>query len=224
MLSRRGLPGLPVLPTATDTGTGQDGVRLLSVGRLVPKKGHVHQIEACRELARRGQHFQLRIIGGGPLAGELRALVAGAGLADRIELVGERPPAEVEAAYGWADVFWHTGIVDAQGDRDGLPNVVPEAMAHGLPVISSAAGGAAEAVSDGVTGLIVDPADTSALANAVQRLADDPAWRVRLGTAGRRWVEEHFLSDVNARLLARAFTAAAAARDRPAAGSPPPST
>ena len=207
VLSRRGLPGLPVLPMTTSTS--QDGVRLLSVGRLVPKKGHVHQIEACRELARRGRRFRLRIIGGGPLAPELRALIAGAGLADRIELDGERPPAEVQAAYGWADVFWHTGIVDAQGDRDGLPNVVPEAMAHGLPVISSAAGGAAEAVHDGITGLIVDPTDSRALADAVERLADDPARRGQLGAAGRRWVEEHFLSEANARLLAQAFTTAA---------------
>ena len=204
MLSRRGLPGLPALRPALPSDHGE--VRLLSVGRLVPKKGHVHQIDACRELARRGQAFRLRIIGGGPLAADLRARIAGAGLADRIELAGERPPAEAEAAYAWADVFWHTGIVDAQGDRDGLPNVVPEAMAHGLPVISSAAGGAAEAVIDGATGLIVDPADPRALADAVRRLANDPALCSRLGTAGRRWVAENFLSETNIRRLARAFT------------------
>ena len=125
---------------------------------------------------------------------------------------GERTPAEVEAAYGWADVFWHTGIVDSQGDRDGLPNVVPEAMAHGLPVISSAAGGAAEAVRDGDTGLIVDPADPAALADAVERLADDAPLRQRLGRSGRAWVEENFLAEVNTRRLVRAFAEACGER------------
>ena len=214
VLSRRGLPRLPQPRTPPVRADGDlEEIRLLSVGRLVPKKGHVHQLAACRELARRGRRFRLRVIGGGPLEAELRGLAAGAGLADRIELAGERPPVEVEAAYDWADVFWHTGIVDAQGDRDGLPNVVPEAMAHGLPVISSAAGGAAEAVHDGETGLIADPADARELADAVERLADDAALRSRLGAAGRVWVEENFLSEVNIRRLARAFVDAATRYD-----------
>ena len=208
VLSRRGLPQLPEQTTPrarADGGSRDEEIRLLSVGRLVPKKGHAHQIDACAELVRRGQRCRLRIVGGGPLEDPLRTHAARAGLADRIELAGELPPGEVAAAYAWADVFWHTGIVDAQGDRDGLPNVVPEAMAHGLPVISSAAGGAGEAVIDGETGLIVDPTDPQALADAVVRLAADPALGHRLGAAGRRWVEENFLSETNARILARAF-------------------
>ena len=210
VLSRRGLPRLP--EQRPPHGHGGE-IRILSVGRLVPKKGHVHQIDACRELARRGRRFRLRIIGEGPLRAELAARAAGFGLTDRIELPGECPPAEVEAAYAWADVFWHTGIVDGEGDRDGLPNVVPEAMAHGLPVISSAAGGASEAVIDGQTGLIADPADTGALADAVARLADDAALRDKLGMAGRRWVEENFLSEVNIRRLAQAFVKAGDGRE-----------
>lgn len=205
VLSRRGLPRLPeVLVRAAGSE-----VKILSVGRLVPKKGHVFQIAACRELARRGVAFRLRIIGEGPLRPELEAAVAGAGLGAVIELAGERSPQETQAAYVWADVFWHTGIVDAQGDRDGLPNVIPEAFAQGLPVVSSAAGGAGEAVIDGQTGLVVDPADARALADAVERLARDEALRRRLGTGGRAWVKEHFLSEVNIRLLAEAFGRAA---------------
>ena len=180
-------------------------MHLLSVGRLVPKKGHGFQIAACRELTRRGVAFRLKIIGEGPLRPELEAAMAAAGLAASVELSGERSPQETQAAYAWADVFWHTGIVDAQGDRDGLPNVIPEAFAHGLPVVSSAAGGAGEAVIDGQTGLIVDPADARALADAVERLARDDGLRRRLGLAGRAWVEENFLSEVNIRRLAEAF-------------------
>ena len=191
----------------TATPRDNDAIHLLSVGRLVEKKGHVHQFAACAELARRGRRFHLRIIGAGPLRALLETQIAAAGLGASVTLDGERPPAEVTAAYAWADVFWHTGVVDAQGDRDGLPNVVPEAMACGLPVISSDAGGAGEAIHDGATGLVVDPADAVALANAVERLADDAELRARFGAAGRAWVEENFLAEVNTRRLAEAFAA-----------------
>jgi colanic acid/amylovoran biosynthesis glycosyltransferase len=221
VLARRGLPGMPPLPTRA--ATPGSALHILSVGRLVEKKGHAYQIAACAELARRGLAFHLRIIGEGPRRAQLTALIARANLQNRVELAGERPPGEVVAAYAAADIFWHTGIVDAQGDRDGLPNVIPEALACGLPVISSAAGGAGEAIHDGETGLIVDPADPAALADAVCRLAADPAWREQLGQAGRRWVELHFLAERNTRDLAAAFSEAAGSLRRVAAdGHRPP--
>jgi colanic acid/amylovoran biosynthesis glycosyltransferase len=217
VLARRGLAKLPPresLPTPRDIPEARAkdrAVHLLSVGRLVEKKGHGFQIEACCELLRRGREFRLMIVGDGPLSSALETQADIARLGKRVEMAGALPPEKVEAAYAWADVFWHTGIVDSEGDRDGLPNVIPEAFAHGLPVISSAAGGAGEAVMDEQTGLIVDPADTTRLADAVERLADDAALRARLGAAGRAWAEEHFLIENNARRLAGAFASAAAA-------------
>lgn len=215
VLARRGLRALPPLPaTPNHSEDNSQGVskkrpfRILSVGRLVEKKGHILQVDACWELARRGVPLQLKIIGDGPLRTGLQARIAAAGLSGSIELAGEREPQEVTAAYAWADVFWHTGIVDSQGDRDGLPNVVPEALAHALPVISSAAGGAAEAIHDGETGLLVNPQDTVGLADAIERLANDPALCHRLGTTGRAWMEENFLAEKNTLILARAFEAA----------------
>ena len=212
VLSRRGLPRLPDLKTRA---AGPE-LKILSVGRLVPKKGHAWQIAACRELARRGLVFRLKIIGEGPLREELETRVAAAGLDAVVELAGECSPEETQAAYAWADVFWHTGIVDAQGDRDGLPNVIPEAFAHGLAVISSAAGGAGEAVINGKTGLLVDPTDARALADALEKLARDEGLRQTLGTEGRAWVETHFLSEVNIRLLEHAFRKAAEREPSPA--------
>jgi glycosyltransferase involved in cell wall biosynthesis len=207
VLARRGLASLPALRESRPAG---DTLHILSVGRLVEKKGHLHQIAACRELARRGVPFHLKIIGEGPLRAKIETAIADAGLGNSITLEGALAQPEVEAAYAnWADVFWHTGIVDAQGDRDGLPNVIPEALSHGLPVISSAAGGAAEAIHDGETGLLADPPDSQALADAVTRLAGDPALRNHLGANGRRWVEQNFLVEINTRLLAGAFRAAA---------------
>ncbi len=211
VLARRGL-GRETFRRAGEIASGRpaktsgEEFHLLSVGRLVEKKGHVHQLDACAELARRGRRFRLRIIGEGPLRAELEARIAATGLGVSVRLDGELPPVEVWGAYAWADAFWHTGIVDAQGDRDGLPNVIPEAMACGLPVISSTAGGAGEAVLDGLTGLIVaDPSNAAALAAAVERLADDAGLRERLGAAGRAWVEENFLAEVNTRRLVEAF-------------------
>jgi colanic acid/amylovoran biosynthesis glycosyltransferase len=216
VLARRGLRSLPALRSAQGDVFQSDGAKpktrlqIHSVGRLIEKKCHACQIEACVELARRGLPFHLKIIGEGPLRAELAASIAREKLQHRVELAGERAPAEVAAAYAAADVFWHTGVVDSKGDRDGLPNVIPEALAHGLPVISSAAGGAGEAIRDGENGLIVDPYDPAALADAVISLAADPAWRQQLGQEGRRWVEQNFLSEQNTRRLAEAFREAAA--------------
>lgn len=185
-----------------------EGPHLLSVGRLVEKKGHFHQLAACRELRRRGRPFRLRIIGDGPLRPALERAIREAGLGEQVELLGALDSPAVERAYAsWAHIFWHTGIVDHAGDVDGLPNVIPEALAHALPVISGSAGATTEAIRDGETGLLVDPADPAALADAVERLTADPALRARLGRAGRAWVEEHFLAEKNTRRLAEAFRA-----------------
>ena len=208
VLSRRGLPELPKMEPRTEKAE----LRLLSVGRLVAKKGHLYQVAAIRELVRRGVTCQLRIIGEGPLRATLEAAISAAEINKNVELAGEQSPTGVQAAYRWADIFWHTGIVDAQGDRDGLPNVIPEAFAHELPVISSNAGGAGEAVTHEATGLIVEPLDASALADATERLARDAKLRQRLGTEGRAWVERNFLSEVNIQHLAQAFARAAAAK------------
>lgn len=205
VLARRGLTEMPPAVLRNDHG---GPARLLSVGRLVEKKGHAHQIDACWQLKRRGTDFRLRIVGDGPLRSALETQIAGAGLTKQVELAGALPPEKVAAAYKEADIFWHTGIVDSQGDRDGLPNVIPEAFSYGLPVISSDAGGAAEAVKEG--GWIVDPADAIALADAVERLAGDAQLRTRLGAAGRAWVEENFLAERNTASLAMAFRNAAA--------------
>ena len=210
VLARRGLPELPPLHNRAR----HEELRLLSVGRLVSKKGQVFQVAACRELARREVSFHLRIIGEGPLLTALEAAIVEAGLQDQVVLLGEQSPAQVQAAYLWADVFWHTGIVDAQGDRDGIPNVVPEAFSHGLPVISSGAGGVGEAVQNGVSGLIVEPLGAEALADAAEELGRDAALRQQLGSAGRTWVRENFLSEINVRHLVRAFTRAAEDNDR----------
>jgi glycosyltransferase involved in cell wall biosynthesis len=202
ILARRGLDQLPPTPER-DTATRP--IRLLSVGRLVPKKGHEHQLAACALLQSWGVPFVAKVVGDGPLRDELQRRIDRSGLGSVVTLCGVLSPEQVVAEYRWADVFWHTGVVDPDGDRDGLPNVVPEAFAHGLPVISSRTPGPTEAVAHETSGLIVDVSNASELAGAVKRLADDAALRQRLGENGRRWVEENFLISRNTGILARAF-------------------
>ena len=189
VLARRGLDHLPPRPMRDVT---KRPIRLLSVGRLVPKKGHEHQLAACALLKSWGMPFALRIIGDGPLRDTLQRHIDHDGFSDSITLCGALPPASVEEQYRWADIFWHTGVIDAQGDRDGIPNVIPEAFAHYLPVISSRTPGPMEAVAHETTGLLVDVSNPTELAGAVQCLAEDPALRQRLGENGHRWVEQNF--------------------------------
>ena len=208
ILARRGLPELPSLPSGHFASQGV--ISLLSVGRLVEKKGHTLQLAALAELRRRGLVARLRVIGDGPEHRALSAMALALKLDSVLKLTGALRQDEVQQAYGESDIFLHTGIVDAKGDRDGLPNVIPEAMARGLCVISSPGGGAAEAIEHEVTGLIADPRDASALADAVVRLSNDAALREKLRTNAHRWVAENFLAAPNTAKLAGAMRGQAA--------------
>ena len=201
LLARRGLEAMPPKRVTGDTG---EMIRLLSVGRLVPKKGHKYQLEVCRILKTQGRSISLKLVGEGVLKEELEALVKKYGLEDDVEFCGAAAPEEVPQYYAWADIFWHTGIVDDSGDRDGLPNVVPEAMGHEVPVICGVEVGVLEAITDRVTGLVVDPSDTKKLAGAVVELKDNAHLRGELTANARQWVEDHFLAEKNAAKIAAA--------------------
>lgn len=203
ILARRGLPELPPLQPATEMDSKK--LRLLSVGRLVEKKGQALQLAACAELRRRGIEARLRIIGEGPERARLEARMVELDLGSSVILEGALRPEEVQDAYREADIFLHTGIVDSEGDRDGLPNVIPEAMSRGLCVISSPGGGATEAVTHEQTGLVADPRDPMALADAMVRLAEDSALRERLRVSAHTWVADNFLADKNTAKLADAM-------------------
>jgi colanic acid/amylovoran biosynthesis glycosyltransferase len=205
VLARRGLDKFPPFVGEKDLPRP---LRILSVARLVEKKGHCHQLAACTELQKMGIAFHLKIVGDGPLRMRLSSETARLCLNDRITFCGAFSPNEANQAYEWASVFWHTGIIDQEGDRDGLPNVIPEAFAHGLAVISHRAPAPMEAVIDGETGLLVEGGDPRALAEATERVMKDGTLRHRLGNNGRRWVEENFRADSNVKILAAAFRAA----------------
>jgi len=165
--------------------------RIVSVGRLVPKKGFDTLIRACGELRLRGVAFELVLLGGGELHDDLLALAREQGIGDRVCFLGSRPQRDVAGRLAEAEVFALSPVVLPDGDRDGIPNVLLEAMAVGVPVVATTVSGIPEVVTDDVTGRLVPPGRPDLLADALAQLLADPALQKRLGEAGRLLVHEH---------------------------------
>ena len=182
------------------------GLRALGVGRLVHKKGFDVLVEACAILKQRNFHFETVIVGEhGEHEHELRRQIAAHGLRDRVRLLGPLEQARLYGEYQSADLFCLPCRVLDNGDRDGLPNVLMEAMACGLPVITTPVSGIPEIIKDGQNGTLVPPDDAEALANAIQRLSSNRMLARNLGRAGRRTVLERFDGDRTAVELASLF-------------------
>ena len=174
---------------------------LLSVARLVESKGIEYLIRACRLLDDRGVDFVCRIVGPGPDYQRLDCLVDALGLRDTVKLCGGLPHDQVRALYDQATVFALPCVRGADGSLDGIPNVLLEAMAAQLPVVSTGIAAIPELLEDGVNGLLVPPRDELALAEALSRLLDDPNLRSDLGRQGHQTVCERFDLERNVRAL-----------------------
>jgi glycosyltransferase involved in cell wall biosynthesis len=197
----------PAAPAAARDGR----LRILGVGRLVPKKGFDVLVDACAVLRERGVPFEALIVGQDDHAGDaLRGRIAELGLGEQVRLPGAMGPAELLDEYRRAGALCMPCRL-LPDDRDGIPNVLVEAMAAGAPVVATAVSGIPELVTDGVDGLLVEPERPTALADALTRLHSDPALAARLAAAGRRTVRERFDGERLARGLAELFTAAVAA-------------
>jgi colanic acid/amylovoran biosynthesis glycosyltransferase len=179
--------------------------RIVAVGRLVEKKGFADLIEACAILTAQSSNFDCRIIGTGEQETELRAKIERLGLEDRIELLGPRPQSEMIRHVRDAAVLAAPCVVSVDGNRDGLPTVLLEAMALGTPCVSTDVTGIPEVILDGETGLMVPQYDPSALATAIGRLLEEPILRVRLSELARRLIEEEFDIRRNAARLRGVF-------------------
>jgi glycosyltransferase involved in cell wall biosynthesis len=179
-----------------------DGAPLiLSVGRLREKKGLDTLIDACRLLHQRGQAMRCEIIGYGEARERLQARIDAHGLQALVKLAGKRPREQVIEAYARAAVYVQPSRIAADGDRDGIPNVLLEAMAMGLPVVASEVSGIPELVNNGRNGLLVKPDDAVGLADAISRLLHTPALCNELGCHARDTVEASFDNDRNLKLL-----------------------
>lgn len=186
-------PPAPARPERTGLDPAQPVV-LLSVGRAVPKKGFADLLTALARLPR-DLHWRFVHVGGGPLLSELKSLAAKLGLAERVEWRGARTEDDVRSAYRAADLFTLASRVMPDGDRDGIPNVVAEAMSQSLAVVATTAGSIPELVLHERTGLLVPVGDPEALAQALALLIRDPQRRSALGAAGAARIRQEFLAE-----------------------------
>lgn len=180
------LAGFP--PRALAEGTP----RIISVGRYVEKKGFGDLIEACRLMRAQGLDFVCELIGGGPLEGELAAQIERAGLGGIVRLQGPRAQEEVRRALAAAHLFVLACAPEMGGGSDNLPTVIVEAMAGGLPIVSTQIAGVPEMIESGVNGLLVAPRDPAALAAAMTRLLTDRGEAARFGERARAVAREKF--------------------------------
>jgi glycosyltransferase involved in cell wall biosynthesis len=165
---------------------------ILAVGQLKERKGFPVLLRACHLLMQEGAEFQCEIIGDGPDRSSLEQLWRDLGLEDTVTFVGAKPNAAVMNRYLDASIFVLPCVIASNDDRDGIPNVLLEAMANELPIISTPVSGIPEILQDEVTGLMSKSGDEESLADAMSRLLRDPGLRVALGRRGREVVREHF--------------------------------
>jgi glycosyltransferase involved in cell wall biosynthesis len=211
----RGLPGLPALPLervpivylGLDLEHWQDEAplagrgRLVSAARIVPKKG-LHLVpEALALLRRNGVQCSWRVIGDGPELESLRAACRRAGLGTSVEFLGPKDNATVRAELLAADAALLPCVVAADGERDGIPIFLVEAMALGVPVITTPVSGIPELVRDADTGFLAAPGDSRALADAIKKALGDPPLARTIGQRGRAAVRRQLDVTESARLL-----------------------
>jgi len=165
--------------------------RLISVGRFVEQKGLVYLLEACDLLNKRGVSFDCVLVGDGPEMSKYEDFIRSRNLSN-VVFLGSLTSFEVRRELGSSSVFVLPCVVAGDGDRDILPNVLKEAMAMELPVVTSRICGIEELVEDGVSGLLVPPGDSVAIADAVERLLKDSKFARGLGVAGRQKVVRDF--------------------------------
>ncbi len=200
-----------VIPCGVDVGTfaprhrtANGALRIACVAGLRDYKGHAWLVEACRLLAARGVPFELSLVGDGPERKALEAQVASAGLQDRVTLLGNRPHGEVKALLDASDVMVMPSVTTPAGMMDGIPVALMEAMAAGMPVVSTRVSGIPELVKDGETGLLAPEKDAAALADALERLHREPELGRRLAEAARQHVVESYnLGKNSAQVLAQ---------------------
>jgi colanic acid/amylovoran biosynthesis glycosyltransferase len=181
---------------------GGGTTRILTVARLVEKKGVEYGIRAVARILRERPDVEYRIAGDGPLRGRLENLVQELGVGGRIEILGWKTEHEVGALLDEADILLAPSVTAASGDEEGIPGAIMEAFAHAVPVVSTRHAGIPELVEDGRSGFLVPERDVQALAEKLGILIANPDLRLAMGEAGRRFVKEHHdIEKLNDRLV-----------------------
>jgi glycosyltransferase involved in cell wall biosynthesis len=195
------------LPTPGKGGAKNGRLVVLSVGRFVPKKGHDVLLRALGLLAAEGLDFEARLVGGGPQRKALEGLAHRLRLNGQVHFLDELPAKDVSQELRGADIFALACRVTRSGDRDGLPVALVEAMAQGLPVVSTTVSAIPEAITDGHDGLLVPPDDPEQLAAALKRLVGEPELRSCLGARASARAARTFSPQVATESLLALFQA-----------------
>jgi glycosyltransferase involved in cell wall biosynthesis len=178
---------------------------LISVGQLKEKKGFTYLLQACHLLKERGYDFECQIVGEGALRSELEAQIRQLHLENVVTLCGSLPHGAVIDKYKQAALFALPCVVQADGERDGIPNVILEALAMELPVVSTDHSGIPEVIEDGKNGLLVPTEQVVPLAEALASLLDDADLRQKLGSKGRETIMGSFSVESNVEKLLKEF-------------------
>lgn len=197
--------GLSIEPLGQAAAPMADPLRLLAVGRCVAKKGFEHLVQACALLRQQGRNVRLTIAGDGPLRCGLERQARSLGLADQVEFPGFVDQERLKERYLQSDMLVVPSVVAPSGDRDGIPNVIMEAYAHGLPVVATDVSGIGELVREDETGKLVEPQSPQALARAIEELASDRKRALALTAAGSELTREMFDPETNTRRLMELF-------------------
>ena len=184
---------------------GENPFMILCIGTLHEVKGQAYLVEACRKLQERGINFICHFVGDGPDKNSLTRLADQAGLLEKIHFHGRLTRDEIARLLQDADVLAAPSVPTSDGRREGIPVVLMEAMASGVPVIASNISGIPELVKDKYTGLLVPPRDSTSLANALECYFVEPNLHRRLGQAGREKIVSDFDLNKNAAKLAQHF-------------------
>lgn len=168
------------------------GNKIIGVGSLIDRKGHDTLIEALAVLLKRGIDASLVIAGAGPEKGRLEALAEKHGIGKNVALLGGKRPAEISQLLRASAVFCQPCRVDSAGNRDGVPVAIMEAMATGLPCVSTNLSGIPELIEDGISGILVAPDNPEQLADALQKILENKPLADSLGAEARKKIEREF--------------------------------
>jgi glycosyltransferase involved in cell wall biosynthesis len=186
-----------------DPGPVGTTVRMAAVGRLVEKKGFQHLLPALASLIRSGVRADVRIAGTGMMAEELQSTLDGLGLSRHVRMLGPQTQDQIHELLDWADVFVAPCVVGSDGNADGIPTVLLEAMATGTPCVSTTVTGIPEVIRDGSTGVLVEPGNPAALAEAIRRITSPVADRTLLARNARALIEQEYDAGRQATALRR---------------------
>jgi colanic acid/amylovoran biosynthesis glycosyltransferase len=170
-------------------------IRILSIGRFVEKKGFECGIRAFAKVGKKFPDTIYEIIGDGPLKNRLKILAEKLGIKEKVKFLGPKKQNEVTGIIKKSDIFLSPSMTAESGDEEGTPVVLMEAMASGLPVVSTNHGGIPELVKDGTTGFLVGEKDSGALADKLEILIKNPALGKKFGERGRKQIKENFNSN-----------------------------